>query len=110
LDQKGLINVDFRQKYVTTFDAHADARSAISKMTSCCTNSPNQPMCNLTDVMLSKYYPGARLTVLMIIPANFTFIFLNRILKKDPQRGLSSAEKKDDQKLVLITAPIDRYK
>jgi hypothetical protein len=61
-----VFNVDFRQKFVTTFDAHADARSAISEMTSCCTNSPNQPMCNLTDVMLSKYYPGARITVLMV--------------------------------------------
>jgi hypothetical protein len=55
LDQKGFINVDFRQKFVTTFDAHADARSAISEMTKCCANSPNQPMSNITDVMLSKY-------------------------------------------------------
>jgi hypothetical protein len=54
-------------------------------MTSCYTNSPNQPMCNLTDVMLSKYYPGARLTVLMIHPANFTispFHFVSNLFIK----------------------------
>jgi hypothetical protein len=42
-------------------------------------------MCNLTDVMLSKYYPGARLTVLMIIPANFTispFYFVSYLFIK----------------------------
>ena len=67
-----LINKEYKQKYVAQFDARADARCAVSEMVTPCAGLKNQPICYLLDHMLAKYYPGARLTILMIHPANFT--------------------------------------
>jgi hypothetical protein len=72
LDKTGHVNLEFRQKFVDSFDAHADARCFISEMATCCMRSPNQPISNLLDVIFAKYYPKCRLKILIMIhPANF---------------------------------------
>ena len=63
MKRKNLINIEYRQKFVAQFEAHADARCAISEMTTPCAGSNQQPMCYLLDNMCAKYYPGARLTI-----------------------------------------------
>jgi hypothetical protein len=56
-------------------------------ITHCC-KSPNLPICYLMDCILVKYHPGARITILLIHPANFTvspfhFVSYNSLKKKD---------------------------
>jgi|688.fasta_scaffold500727_1 hypothetical protein len=72
MKKKNLINKEFNQKYVAQFDAHADARCAVSDMINTWAGSENQPIGYLMDNMLAKFYPEARITILMIHPANFT--------------------------------------
>ena len=72
MKKKNLINKEFNQKYVAQFDAHADARCAVSDMIITCTGSENLSIGYLMNNMLTKFYPGVRIKILTIHPANFT--------------------------------------